>query len=293
MKSIFKKTFTNIRKNNLNQLTFPMNLLMRDFNNGILFNTLRRNFGEKKDSGFPQFLNFTYICDQSFKENRLIIYTRKLNLNKNGMILLYKSEIEKQNSYKSLLFKNDILAILTLILTSGIILNYKLFLLFFIPFYCKFNKQINFENIRGLLCILLLYRVITEINIDRNLNKLFIKTKENQIITQKTTDICLLSKDQSRIFFNEYDDSNSKIYRLFAYEFLPIRINKEYNYLLPIDGRIYDKELLGHVLRGRAIVTPANHEVACVSVASKSEDLSRDVYITRELQEYEKNTNKI
>lgn len=277
-KSLIDPTYTKSILNKRNSIIITALIKKQTMSN--LTSTQKKPFTE----AFPQAFNFTNSSEQNFKENRIIIYTRKLNFEKSGTLLLYKSEIEQQNLYKSLLLKKDLLASLTFIITTGFILNLKLSLLFFVPFYFKFKKQINFNTILGFMSILFWHRVITEIHIDKSLKKVIIKVKDNQFVVKKTTDICLLTKDQSRIVFPVYDNSNTDIYRLFAYEFLPIKVDGDYMFLLPIDGRIFNKELLGHVLRGRAIMKPQVPEFSSVAIADKNEDLNGNVYVTNEFE---------
>lgn len=213
------------------------------------------------------------------KENRIVIFTRELKFDKNGLMLLYKSEFPLNNFIFNLFIKKDFGYFFFFSGLLGVIFNFKLSMLLLFPLLFKYRKHINFKENYNYMKFYNNYEVITEIYIDKSLKKAYFNIRDYRIKEANITDSFLLTKEMSRITYDIYDNCNNEIYKIFAFNFILVKIDKEV-LLFPIDGKIYDKELLSHVLKGRLIIKPEIPEIHKSYVANKDTNQpENNVYI--------------
>jgi len=265
-------------------------------NSKFFFYSIKKNFATlnediKKENFNKQNLNLLENQKSSdnpqFKDNRIIIYTRKINFDENGMFLLYKSEFTLQGYFKSILIKKDMYLSTIIFISTGIIFNFKLALLFLIPLYLKFRKTLNISENLALIRILYANVIITEIYIEKTLKKFIFRCNDSGLVVRDIEENFLLNKEMALFSIDFLKKTNSAIYKLLVYNFIPIKNQREL-LLFPLDGLIYDKELLAHVLKGRTIITPEIPNIPDVQVAEESIESDESVFMTKEFKEYVK-----
>ena len=207
---------------------------------------------------------------QTFKDSQIIIYTRQINFDSYNQYLLYSSNYAYQSLFRSLIFDKKLSLPIIFIGITGIFTNINYFFYLF-PIFIIFRKNINFLENLTLLKIYYMNSIITKIYIDKSLKIMYINLNDGSGINLKIKDNFFLTKEMSRISFPVYDDNNTRHYKLFANDFLYIR-NLDRYFALPIDGDIYDKELLGHVLKGRIMISPEVPEMKIFYTAEKNQD---------------------
>jgi len=283
---------------NLNKCTnlkYIQNLKKIDINLNNLIKLNKRNFiisseenkkeiDSKQQNTISQLFN--YQENSQFNESRIIIYTRKLNFDENDTILLYKSEFSYQDYFKSLFFNNkgNLWYVTSFILTTGLIFNFKLAILLFIPYYFKYGKKINLREKLNTTFLLIGNRIVTEIYLDRSLSKVIYILKNNVVLVKKITDNLFISKEMAFIGYEFFDNLNHDYTKIIYKNFLLSKNNHELLFI-SFDAKIYDKELFAHVLKGRIIVTPEVPEVFNINIATKKEGENFD-YNTEEFQKF-------